>query len=143
MTTIIRVVIIAQLAVPLTRTESDVFYHYARIVIVTDLEPLLGTIVACLPLFPPAFAKTFRRKGQKPQNAFSDSIARLRGQALKPGPFRRLDDPYPLTTVDAKDKHHSTTDRPDEAGYRHDHENSTANSVLAPPFRIEVQIGGD
>ena len=67
----------------------------------TDLEPLLGITIACLPLFPPVFKKIFGAKdGPDSRNVLSSSLARLRSKSTKNAAFRKFDDSYPLTNVE-------------------------------------------
>lgn len=80
---------------------DDFTYDSAKLAIVTDLEPLLGITVACLPLFPPVFKKVFGAKDDSSsQKVLSSSVARLRSRSTKNSAFRRFDDSYPLTDVE-------------------------------------------
>ena len=80
---------------------DDFTYILAKLAIVTDLEPLLGITIACLPLFPPMFKKVFGAKEeQDSRNVLSSSLARLRSKSPKGSAFRRFEDSYPLTDVE-------------------------------------------
>ncbi|KAL8657924.1 MAG: hypothetical protein Q9202_007643 [Teloschistes flavicans] len=69
-------------------TQEDFTYNLARLAIVTDLEPLLGIIVACAPLFPPTIkaALAWRRGSQ-------------RGTSSQKAKRPSADDSYHLTDV--------------------------------------------
>ena len=74
----------------------------ARIGIVTTLEPLLGIIVACLPIFPPALKVIFghvKRASPETHNTISSSITRLRLRRSKGSHFERFED-YLLTDLE-------------------------------------------
>ena len=83
---------------------TDFTYNLAKLAIITDLEPLLGITIACLPLFPPTFKKAFRarRVGPDMGNVLQSSLARLRikKSKSKSSTFRRFDYSYPLTDVE-------------------------------------------
>ena len=74
----------------------------ARIGIVTTLEPILGIIVACLPIFPPALKVVFghvKRVSPETQNVISSSVAQLRLRRSKSSPFEKFDE-YLLTDIE-------------------------------------------
>lgn len=107
--TTIRVILASQLDI------DDYTHSIARIGIVTTLEPILGIIVACLPLFPPALKVIFgrvKRTSPVTHDTISSSIARLRLRKSKESPFDRFDD-YLLT----------------------DHENQTIEHVVTGPSK--------
>ena len=81
---------------------KDFTYDLAKLAIVTDLEPLLGITIACLPLFPPTFRSILGpRQAKDSQNVLSSSVRRLRSRSTKnTSAFRRVDDSYPLTDVE-------------------------------------------
>lgn len=94
--TTIRVILASQLKL------DDYTDGIARIGIVTTLEPLLGIIVACLPIFPPtlkAILGHVKRASPETHNTLSSSIARLRLKRSKGSPFERFDD-YLLTDLE-------------------------------------------
>ena len=76
------------------------------------LEPLLGIITACLPLFRPTIKKVASRvKGTKSEtpNVISSAVARLRLKRAKGSVFQRFDDSLLLTGLeDSKPQIHST-----------------------------------
>ena len=94
--TIIRVILASQLKV------DDYTDGIARIGIVTTLEPILGIIVACLPIFPPALKVIFghvKKASPETHDTISSSIARLRLKRSKGSRFERFDD-YLLTDLE-------------------------------------------
>lgn len=95
--TIIRLVLSAQLNL------DDFTYKIAKIGIPTLLEPLLGIIAACLPLFPPAFRKVMgemKTGNSEQRNFLSSSIARLRLKRSRISTFESLGDSFPLTDLE-------------------------------------------
>ena len=73
--------------------------------VVTLLEPLLGIIVACLPIFPPAVTKVvahMRKTHPETRNVLSSSMARLRMKRSESSAFQSLDESSPLTDLEAK-----------------------------------------
>ena len=95
--TTLRIAISAQLDI------NDFTYDLIRIAIVTDLEPLLGIIIACLPLFPPVFQKLSKARngdGTASRKALSSSVLRLRSGSTKTWKFRKFDGSYILTDVE-------------------------------------------
>ena len=77
----------------------------AKIGVVGSLEPLIGIIVACLPLFPPAIKKIishFKKTHPETRNVLSSSMARLRQKRSKSSAFQSLDDSFPLADLEAK-----------------------------------------
>lgn len=98
--TITRLVIAARLST------KDFTYDLARLAIVTDLEPLLGIIVACAPLFPPAFKAAINRKPKSYQPSGSSSgFANLNSKSARSLWFRSADDSYPLTDFEGGANH--------------------------------------
>lgn len=98
-----RVCIITSLRIVLgTQIQADdLTYDLARLNIVTDLEPLLGITIACLPLFPPVFKKAFGAKDEpNSRNVLSSTLARLRLKSTKNAAFTRFNDSYLLTDVE-------------------------------------------
>ena len=92
MVSIIRVVIAAQFDM------NDFTYDIAKASIVTGLEPCMGLLAACLPMFPPLFKRIRRGKeNPDPRNNISSTVARLR--SMKPA-FHNMDDRYPLTNLE-------------------------------------------
>ena len=71
-----------------------------KISIVTILEPLLGIIAACLPLFPPAIKKIIARSEES--YVLSSVVARLRLKRPKSSSSKNFDDSFPLTDLEEK-----------------------------------------
>ena len=97
--TIIRLILSTQLRL------NDYTYSIAKISIPTILEPLLGIIIACLPIFPPAIKKlTGRMERTHPQirDVLSSSMARMRLKRSKSSTLQSSDDSSPLTDLEAK-----------------------------------------
>ena len=95
--TTIRVILAAQFNM------NDYTDGVARIGIVTTLEPLLGIIVACLPMFPPALKKVFghvKKTSPETQNGLSSSMVRLRLERSKNSTPQRFDDSWLLTDLE-------------------------------------------
>lgn len=95
--TIIRLVLSAQLNL------NDFTYDIAKIAIPTLLEPLLGIIAACLPLFPPAFRKVtggMRNGNREQRNILSSGIARLRLKRSRISTLGSFGDSFPLTDLE-------------------------------------------
>ena len=80
--------------------------------ILSILEPLLGIITACLPLFRPTIKKVASHvKGTKSEtpNVISSTMARLRLKRAKGSVFQRFDDSLLLTGLeDHRTQAHST-----------------------------------
>lgn len=67
----------------------------------TDLEPLLGINVACLPLFPPTLRALRRsRQGITPHKSSPSGRTGLLPRSTKSSGFRRHDDAFPLTDIE-------------------------------------------
>lgn len=81
---------------------DDYTYDIMVIGMTTGLEPVLGIIIACLPMFPPTFKRMLRGKGeQDSRDVLSSSTRRLRSKSTKrPLIFRKLDDSFPLTDLE-------------------------------------------
>lgn len=102
--TVTRLVISARLST------TDLTYDLNRLAIVTDLEPLLGIIVACAPLFPPTLKAALNRKPKISQSSASSSgFAKLNGKSARGPGFRSADDSYPLTDVEGGVNHTQVT----------------------------------
>ena len=87
MISIIRVVIAAQF------NTNDFTYDIAKASIVTGLEPCVGLIAACLPMFPPLFKRIQRGKAKSDsQNYVSSTVARLRLKDSDKTAFHIMDD---------------------------------------------------
>ena len=80
---------------------NDFTYDIAKASIVTGLEPCVGLIAACLPMFPPFF-KRIRHVKEKSdfRSRISSTVVRLRSKSSKKGAFRIIDDGYPLTDLE-------------------------------------------
>ena len=82
---------------------DDFAYDIERIGIMTELEPLLGIIIACLPTFPPAVKKLaghIKTTNPKAPNVLSNSVARLRLRRAKDSTFKQFDDSVLLTDLE-------------------------------------------
>lgn len=107
MISIIRVVIAAQFNM------DDFTYDIAKASIVTVLEPCMGLIAACLPMFPAAFKRLAHGKEHsdpRGQNFVSSTVARLRSKETKKSAFHKIDDQYPLTDVENFGTQNTITD---------------------------------
>ena len=101
MISIVRVVIAAQFKV------NDLTYGIAKASIVIVLEPCVGLIAACLPMFPAAFKRISRGKEHsdfRGRILVSSTVASLRSKETKKSAFHPIDDQYPLTNLDSKPK---------------------------------------
>ena len=95
MISIIRVVIAAQFDM------KDFTYDVAKASIVVGLEPSVGLIAACLPMFPPFFQRIGRGKERSdPWSHVSSTVAHLRSKDSKKQAFRIIGDEYPLTDLE-------------------------------------------
>ena len=67
------------------RTNPENFVHNnAQVGILTDLEPLLEIVIACLPMFPVSFERIGRGKGgSESGNVVSSTVARLHSKDPK------------------------------------------------------------
>ena len=104
--TIIRLILSIQINL------NDFTYGITKISIVTIPEPLLGIVVACLPLFPPALKKITgrgRKTNPETRNVLSSSMARLRLKRSKNSSFQRFDDSLALTDIENNKTHNSIT----------------------------------
>ena len=92
---------ITRLAIASRLTTDDFTYDLARIAIVTDLEPLLGIIVACAPLFPPTLRVIMVGHKRKTSSAKTSSsgFARLNSKGERNLRHRTDDHSYNLTNV--------------------------------------------
>ena len=101
----------------------------------TLLEPQLGIIVACLPLFPPAIKKVvahIRKTDPETRNVLSSSMARLRMKKSKSSAFESLGDSSPLTDLEAKrTQNHITGSNGKPDSMVEGHDNSAA--IRIPP----------
>ncbi|CAF9942357.1 hypothetical protein IMSHALPRED_003637 [Imshaugia aleurites] len=82
---------------------NDFTNGIARIGIVTTLEPLLGIIVACLPMFPPALKRIFgsvKKISPETQHGLSSSMVRLRPERSKNSTPNRFDESWLLTDLE-------------------------------------------
>lgn len=95
MISIIRVVIAAQFNM------NDYTSDIAKASIVTGLEPCVGLIAACLPMFPPFFKRI--RRGKEKSDSWShvsSTVARLRSKISKKPALHIMGDGYPLTDLE-------------------------------------------
>lgn len=75
-------------------------YDILKISIVTILEPLLGVIIACSPLFPPAIKKL--TASSEKSYILSSAVARIRLKRSKSSASKSFEDSFPLTDLDEK-----------------------------------------
>ena len=87
---------------------GDFTHDYVKISLTTALEPLLGIIVASLPMFPPIFREQLRVESKQDfQQRHSASTVQLRSPVTKPPlAFTILGDSYSLEalSVDVSEK---------------------------------------
>ena len=98
---------------------EDFTYDITKISIVTILEPLLGIIIACLPLFPAALKKvTGHMKNASPEtrNVLSSSMARVRLKRSKNSFFASYNDSVRLTDLEDNKTHTHITGPSSEPG---------------------------
>lgn len=84
---------------------DDFTYDTVKIGIPTILEPLLGIMAACLPLFPPAFRKIMgglKNGNSDRRNVLSSSIARLRLKRSRISTLESFGDSFPLADLEDK-----------------------------------------
>ena len=80
---------------------NDFTYDVAKASIVVGLEPSVGLIAACLPMFPPFFKRIGHGKeNSDPRSHISSTVARLRSKDSKKRAFRIINDEYPLTDLE-------------------------------------------
>ncbi|KAF6232640.1 hypothetical protein HO173_009079 [Letharia columbiana] len=113
------IVTIVRLILSIHMNLDDFTYGITKIAIVTILEPLLGIIIACLPLFPPTVKKITgysKETNSETRNVLSSSMARLRLKRSRNSAFQRFKDSSLLsdlehnkTQIDASD----ATSKPD------------------------------
>lgn len=121
---------------------SDFTYDLGRLAIVTDLEPLLAIIVACLPLFPPVMKRLFLR-GKEPESRtpLSSSLARLRSKGNKNSMFRKFEDSYPLTDLEGtRTENHITRSDSKPESLRND-KATNIDVEMGPRSTIQVEQG--
>lgn len=83
--------------------DKDYVDNIPLVIIMSILEPLLGIIVACLPLFRPTIKKVASHmKGARSEtpNVISSTMARLRLKRAKGSVIQRFDDSLLLTGLD-------------------------------------------
>lgn len=97
------IVTMIRLALSVQIDLDDFTYDITRIGIVTELEPLLGITIACLPIFPPAIKKLtghIKTTNSNTRNVLSNSVARLRLRRAKDSTFKRFNDSVLLTDLE-------------------------------------------
>lgn len=95
--TIFRIAIAGQFDV------HDFPYHLVRIAIATDLEPILGIIISCIPLFPPAI-KAICKSKRTPISHIPASNSRAKSSFIhspEGSHFHRLNSSFLLTEVES------------------------------------------
>ena len=98
-----------------TQKFDDIVWDFARISIFTVLEPLLGIIIACLPLSRPVIKKiTSYLKNTPPEtpNVLSSTMARLRLKRLKGSAFQRFDNSLLFTDLENSRNQNNITTGP-------------------------------
>ena len=97
------IVTMVRLALSVQIDMDDFTYDITRIGIVTELEPLLGITIACLPIFPPAI-KTMtghiKTTDSETRNVLSSTMVRLRLRRVKDSTFKRFNDSVLLTDLE-------------------------------------------
>ena len=99
---------------------DDVTYNYARISIFTVLEPLLGIIIACLPLSRPAIKKVIcyvKNTPPETPNVLSSTMARLRLKRSKGSAFQRFDNSLLFTDLENNRTQNNITGPSSESEY--------------------------
>ena len=81
---------------------NDPTYDYLNISITTVLEPILGIIVASIPIFPPTFKECLGGGSEhNSPNVRSSYTAGRHSNSLEQSPFPlRLDNSYPLADLE-------------------------------------------
>ena len=97
------IVTMIRLALSVQFDQDDFAYDVARIGIVTELEPLLGIIIASLPTFSPAikkFSGYIKPPNSETRNILTSTMVRLRLRRAKDSTFKRFDDFVLLTDLE-------------------------------------------
>ena len=98
------IVTMVRLALSVQFDQDDFAYNIARIGMVTELEPLLGIIIASLPTFPPAIKKLtgyIKSPNFEKQDVLSSTRVRLHLRRAKDSTFKRFDDSVLLTDLES------------------------------------------
>ena len=134
--TIVRVVTIAQL------NYDDLTYDMAKVSILTNLEPCMGLIVACLPIFPPTFRRMLRGKGTSDsRNYISSTVARLRSKDSKRPAFHQIDDLCPFTELEEFRTQNDITGPDGKPGSFVDDQSTNAKLEMYPQSTIKIKKG--
>ncbi|KAL8747850.1 MAG: hypothetical protein Q9184_007546, partial [Pyrenodesmia sp. 2 TL-2023] len=92
---------ITRLAIASRLTTNDFTYDLAKLAIFTDLEPLLGIIVACAPLFPPTFKAVHDRMLKRSSSGSSArGFARLTNKGTTGIQNQASDASYPFVDIE-------------------------------------------
>ena len=121
---------------------KDYVKNIPIISILSISEPLLGIIVACLPLFRPTIRKVASYvKGTKSEtpNVLSSSMARLRLKRAKGSFFQRFDDSLLLTGLEDKRTQTHSTD-PIGHGYSLQGDVAASETRISPQSSIMVKL---
>ena len=97
------IVTMIRLALSVQIDMDDFTYDITRIGIVTELEPLLGITIACLPIFPPAIKRLtghIKTTDSETRNVLSSTMVRLRLRRVKDSTFKRFNDSVLLTDLE-------------------------------------------
>lgn len=135
---------IIRLVLSINLNLEDFTYSLAKIGIVTILEPLLGIIIACLPLFPPALKKIGGHMKTDPgtPNVLSSAMARLRSKRSENSTFQRVDDSYPLTELENNTTtHNCITGKSSKQDSLDRDYRGLAGAIAPPESAIMVDVG--
>lgn len=81
-------------------TTDDFTYDLAKLAIFTNLEPLLGIIISCAPLFPPTFKAIYCRMSKwSPSSSSVRGFARLTTKGTTGLENQASNDSFPLVDV--------------------------------------------
>ena len=112
-----------------------------KVSIVTDLETLLGIIVSCLPMFPPALKILHCVKRKKPvsRTVVSSSVAQLRSFGLRKPKLRNFDDLYPLTDLEGTTTENQITGPGSRPGSLFNERAMMSGASAQPQSKIQVK----
>ncbi|KAL8831712.1 MAG: hypothetical protein Q9170_005174 [Blastenia crenularia] len=139
---IVCTITITRLAIASRLTTHDFTYDLARLAIVTDLEPLLGIIVACAPLFPPTF-KAFKDHIRKPQSTGTSArgFAKMPTRSTTYLDRQTSSDSYPLTGMRSGRNETRVTAPGDRNTPTHDNDTTGTDQAGGEPREIKVKRG--
>lgn len=114
------IVTMIRLALSVQFDQDDFAYEIARIGIVTELEPLLGIIIASLPTFPPAIKKLtghIKSPNSETRNVLSSTMVRLRLRRAKGSTFKPSDGSVLLTDLESNRAFNHVSSPSDRSDY--------------------------